>query len=166
MVGPRHDGEEEQTIRSLKNTLDDGELRERVREELELEARIDPSQLHVHAEDGAVTLSGTVTTHSQRRAGVRAAQRVQGVRAVADDIEVVLSREVERKDSEIAEAIAHERSRSDALPDSVEAEVRSGQVVLRGHVACRAQRDEAARVVRELAGVRGVANDITVEGAG
>jgi osmotically-inducible protein OsmY len=84
------------------------------------------------------------------------------VKAVADDIEVVLSREVEQRDSELAAEIAHERSWNTALPDSVKVEVRSGQVMLRGYVAHPYQRQEAARAVRNLAGVRGVANSIDV----
>jgi osmotically-inducible protein OsmY len=85
------------------------------------------------------------------------------VKAVADDIEVVLSDLVERKDSEIAEEIAHEREWNTWIPPSVKAEVRNGQVTLRGYVAWSYQRDEAARAVRHLAGVRAVSNLIEVE---
>lgn len=153
-------------MRSLKSAAGDLHLREDVLAELEWDPRIDPSRLHVHAEDGAVSLRGTVTTYAQRRAAVRAAERVQGVKAVADHIEVVLPPEVERKDSELAAEIAHERTWNTALPDTVEVEVRSGQVLLRGYVAHPYQREEAARAVRHLEGVRGVANSIDVKPQG
>ena len=78
-------------------------------------------------------------------------------------MEVVLPRDVERKDSELAAEIAHERTWNTALPDTVEVEVRSGQVLLRGYVAHPYQREEAARAVRHLEGVRGVANSIDVK---
>jgi osmotically-inducible protein OsmY len=149
-------------MRSLKSTAGDIELRERVLEELEWDPRIDPSQLHVHATEGAVSLRGTVTTHSQRLAAVQAAERLRGVHAVADDIEVVLARDVERNDSELAKEIAHERVRNTALPATVRIEVRSGHVVLDGYVAHPSQRDEAERAVRQLAGVQGVTNSIEV----
>jgi osmotically-inducible protein OsmY len=84
------------------------------------------------------------------------------VKAVADDIEVVLSRDVERRDSELAAEIARQRAWNTALPDTVEVEVRSGQVLLRGYVAHPHQREEAAHAVRHLKGVRGVANSIEV----
>jgi osmotically-inducible protein OsmY len=148
-------------MRSLKSAAGDLHLREDVLAELEWDPRIDPSDLHVHAADGAVSLRGTVTTYSQRRAAVRAAERVQGVKAVADDIEVVLPRDVKRKDSELAAEI--ERTWNTALPDTVEVDVRSGQVLLSGYVAHPHEREEAARAVRHLAGVRGVANSIDVK---
>ena len=153
----------QRAMRSLKSAAGDLHLREDVLAELEWDPRIDPSDLHVHAADGAVSLRGTVTTYSQRWAAVRAAERVQGVKAVADDIEVVLPRDVKRKDSELAAEIAHERTWNTALPDTVEVDVRSGQVLLSGYVAHPHQREEAARAVRHLAGVRGVANSIDVK---
>jgi hypothetical protein len=71
-------------------------------------------------------LRGTVTTYTQRCAAVRAAERVQGVKAVADDIEVVLPRDVERKDSELAAEIVHERAWNTALPDTCRGQEQPG----------------------------------------
>lgn len=149
-------------MKSLKRIAGDGELRERVLEELEWDPRIDPSELHVRANDGAVSLRGTVTTYSQRLAAVRAAERVRGVKAVADGIEVVLARDVARNDSELAAEIARERRSNTALPTTVDAEVRSGHVVLEGYVGHPYERDDAERAVRHLAGVQGVTNSIEV----
>jgi osmotically-inducible protein OsmY len=149
-------------MRSLKSTAGDIELRERVLEELEWDPRIDPSQLHVHAKDGALSLRGTVTTYSQRLAAVRAAERVRGVKAVADDIEVVLARDVGKNDSELAAEIARERTWNIALPATVDVEVRSGHVVLDGYVGHAHERDEAERAVRHLVGVQGLTNSIEV----
>jgi osmotically-inducible protein OsmY len=147
---------------SPRSAARDVKVREDVLAELEWDPRIDPSRLQVHASDGAVSLRGTVTTYSQRRAAVRAAERVAGVKAVADGIEVVLSRDVERNDSELAGEIGRERARNAALPDTVDVDVRSGEVVLSGYVARADQREEAERAVRRLRGVRGVANAIDV----
>jgi osmotically-inducible protein OsmY len=148
-------------MRSLKTAVRDVDLRESVF--AELDPSVDDSDIHVAVKDGAVSLSGRVTSYSQRHAAVRAAERVKGVKAVADDIEVVLSDAIERKDSEIAAEIAHERQWNTRIPDSVKAEVRNGQVTLRGSVAWSYQRDEAVRAVRHLAGVRDVSNLIEVE---
>jgi osmotically-inducible protein OsmY len=150
-------------MRSFKSVVSDADLRESVFAELDWDPSVDDSEVHVAVKDGAVSLSGRVTSYSQRHAAVRAAERVRGVKAVADDIEVVLSDVIERKDSEIAAEIAHERQWNTAIPESVKAEVRNGQVTLRGYVAWSYQRDEAARAVRHLAGVRTVSNLIEVE---
>jgi osmotically-inducible protein OsmY len=150
-------------MRSLKTAFRDGDLRDSILAELDWDPSVDDSEIRVAVKDGAVSLSGRVTSYSQRHAAARAAQRVRGVKAVADDIEVVLSDAIRRKDSEIAAEIAHERQWNTAIPDSVKAEVRNGQVTLRGAVTWSYQRDEAARAVRHLAGVREVSNLIEVE---
>ena len=150
-------------MRSLKTALSDADLRESVLAEFDWDPSVDDLELDVAVKDGAVSLRGRVMSYSQRHAAVRAAERVRGVKAVADDIDVVLPDEVDRKDSEIAAEIAYERERSTGIPDSVKAEVRNGQVTLRGSVAWSYQRDEAARAVRHLVGVRDVSNLIEVE---
>ena len=150
-------------MRSLKTVVVDGELRDSVLAELDWDPSVDDSEIQVAVKHGAVSLRGRVTAYSQRHAAVRAAARVRGVKAVADDIEVVLSDAIQRKDSEIAAEMAHERQWNTAIPDSVTAEVRNGQVTLRGSVAWSYQRDEAARAVRHLEGVRAVSNLIEVE---
>jgi len=150
-------------MRSLKAVVRDGDLRDSVLAELDGDPSVDDSEIHVAVKDGAVSLRGRVTAYSQRQAAVRAAARVRGVKAVADDIEVVLSDAVQRKDSEIAAEIAHERQWHTGMPDSVKVEVRNGQVTLRGSVAWSHQRDEAARAVGHIQGVRAVSNLIEVE---
>ena len=150
-------------MRSLKTVVVDGELRDSVLAELDWDPSVDDSEIQVAVKDGAVSLRGRVTAYSQRHAAIRAAARVRGVKAVADDIEVVLSDAIRRKDSEIAAEMAHERQWNTAIPYSVTAEVRNGQVTLRGSVAWSYQRDEAARAVRHLEGVRAVSNLIEVE---
>ena len=150
-------------MRSLKTVVRDGDLRDTVLAELDWDPSVDDSEIHVAVKDGAVSLTGRVTAYSQRHAAAWAAARVRGVKAVADDIEVVLSDAIQRKDSEIAAEIAHERQSNTAIPDSVKAEVRNGQVTLRGYVAWSYQRDEAVRAVGHLQGVRAVSNLIEVE---
>jgi osmotically-inducible protein OsmY len=150
-------------MRSFKTAVRDVDLRDSVLAELDWDPSVDDSEIRVAVKDGAVSLSGRVSSYSERHAAARAAQRVRGVKAVADDIEVVLSDAIRRNDSEIAAAIAHERQWNTAIPDSVQAEVRNGQVTLRGPVAWSYQRDEAARAVRNLVGVRDVSNLVEVD---
>jgi osmotically-inducible protein OsmY len=149
-------------MKSVHDAVGDVEVRERVLTELEWDPRIDPSHLRVRVEDGAVSLHGTVTTYSQRYAAVRAAERVGGVKAVADGIDVVLSRDTERSDAALAAEIARVRNSTTALPSTVGVEVRSGNLLLTGSVARADQRDAAARALRHLAGVRSIANAIVV----
>ena len=56
--------------------------------------------------DGAVTLTGRVPTYGEKLGAARAASRVYGVKAVADELQVRLAGEP-RDDSDVARAIAH-----------------------------------------------------------
>lgn len=60
--------------------------------------------------DGAVTLTGLVSTYAEKLAAVRAATAVYCVNAVADEVKVWLIGEP-RDDADIARAIAHIRAR-------------------------------------------------------
>ena len=149
-------------MRSLKTVASDVSLVHAVTAELEFDPRVDASRIRVAAKDGAVALSGFVTSYPQKWAAVQAAERIHGVRAVADDIEVVLAQSVRRKDAEIAAEIARERVWNTAIPAAVEVEVSNGDVTLRGEVEWSYQREEAAHAVRHLEGVRGVSNLVTL----
>lgn len=146
----------------MKTLSSDTALQEALTSELEWDPKVSAAHIRVSARDGAVTLAGYVASYPEKLAAVRAVERVYGVTAVADDIEVKLASSHERDDSDIAEEIGRERRWNTLIPDSVEAEVRTGHVNLRGEVEWSYQRNEAEHAVRHLAGVRSVTNLITV----
>jgi BON domain len=93
----------------MKTSTSDKALGDAVRTELEWDPKVDQTHIGVAAADGAVTLTGYVTSYAQEHAAVRAAERIYGVRAVADELEVRLSRPFKRNDTEIAEEISRQR---------------------------------------------------------
>jgi osmotically-inducible protein OsmY len=143
--------------------MDDKALQEAVMNELEWDPEIDSAHIGVAARDGAVTLSGHVSSYSEKWAAVKAAERVKGVVAVADELEVRLPTSSVRDDSDIAESIARALRSNASVPDSVDAEVRNGYVTLRGEVDWNYQREAAERVARHTMGVKGVSNLITLK---
>lgn len=147
----------------MKKVPGDTAMRDTVMRELEWDPRLDAGRIGVSAKDGAVVLSGHVAGYSEKRAAVNAAERVYGVRAVADEIEVKLPGASVRDDEDVAEEIARRVRWSTVVLDSVQAEVRHGHVTLRGAVEWRYQRNEAERAIQYLAGVQGVTNMITVK---
>jgi osmotically-inducible protein OsmY len=146
----------------MKPMLSDRALRNAVVKELESDPEVAASHISVTSVDGAITLGGHVMTYHEKHVAVRAAERVDAVRAVADRIEVREPSLHERADDEIAEEIARLRGRNTQSPDSVGVQVRDGRVILHGHVESAAQRVAAERVARRLTGVRAVANLIEV----
>jgi osmotically-inducible protein OsmY len=143
--------------------MDDKALQEAVTDELEWDPEVDSAHIGVAASNGAVTLSRHVSSYAEKWAAVRAAERVQGVIAVADEIEVRLPSSSLRDDSDIAESIARAFRSHIAVPDSVDAEVRHGYVTLRGEAKWNYQREAAESVARNTQGVKGVSNLITLK---
>jgi len=135
----------------MKPMISDTILRDAVMKELDADPDVAAKHISVTAIDGAVTLAGHVMTIHERHVAVRAAERVDAVRAVADDIEVREPSLHERADDEIAEEIARLRSWHAQIPTRSE---------------CKSVTDassSAESAVRRLTGVRVVDNLIKVK---
>ena len=140
-------------------------LQHDVQEELEWEPSLDASHIGVAAvQPGVVTLTGTVATYGEKVSAERAAKRVSGVRAVANDIEVRPIGSLKRTDTDIAQAVLRALEWDIAVPhEKIKARVDNGWVTLDGEVALQFQRAAAENAVRRLSGVRGVSNQIGLE---
>jgi osmotically-inducible protein OsmY len=142
--------------------LTDRDLRTRkfVTQQLEWDPAVDASAIGVAARDGAVTLTGYVNSYAEKLAAERAAKRVHGVRAVANDIEVRLK--VGRTDADIAADVAIGFRIQASIPATVQAAVHHGHVTLTGTVAWLYQKMLAEKVAGRIGGVRHVINRIAV----
>jgi osmotically-inducible protein OsmY len=150
----------------MMNDRTDIELQEEVLRELKWDARVDPADVGVTIDDGIVTLAGTVGSYAERMAAVEAAHRVRGVQDVANELEVRLPDVLQRTDTELARAVRWALEWDVFVPDEgIQSSVSNGWVTLEGTVKKPAQREDAARAIRNLAGVRGVTNDIAAVGA-
>ncbi|MCU1427022.1 MAG: Transport-associated protein [Actinomycetia bacterium] len=140
----------------------DSELRADVERELEWEPSIDASRIGVSVVDGIVTLTGEVSSYAEKWKAERTAERVRGVRGVANELEVRSA--VERSDTDIAKAAADALKWNVMVPsDKVKVKVEKGWVTLTGEVMWDFQRRAAEKTVRNLTGVRGVTNLVTVK---
>jgi osmotically-inducible protein OsmY len=144
----------------------DVELQADVADELFWETRVDPSEIAVFVEHGMVTLRGTVGTLGAKHAAEKAAQRVDGVRGVENELDVKLLTEHRHDDAELRGAVLKALSWNVFVPSGVDATVNNGVVTLTGIVEQRHQRDEAARTVRNLRGVTGIHDEIEVKNPG
>jgi osmotically-inducible protein OsmY len=142
--------------------MSDDALLQAVRAELEHDPEVNARHVGVSVVDGAVLLTGYVPLDDEKRAAVRAAERVDGVEAVADELDVQRLLPGEFTDAEIAEEIAHRRARNPEIPTSVAIEVREGHATLRGEVDSAEQRAVAEHMVRNLLGIRSVDNEVVV----
>ena len=142
----------------------DSELQRDVLDELKWEPSVDAAHLGVAVKDGIVTLTGHVTSYAQKYVAERAAKRVLGVRAVANELDVKLPGSSRRTDEDIAAAAVNALKSNLSIPsDRIKVIVSDGLVKLEGEVEWQFQKDAAARAVRYLPGVIGVTNLIIVK---
>ncbi|HEX6057661.1 MAG TPA: BON domain-containing protein [Gemmatimonadaceae bacterium] len=142
----------------------DMQLQRDIADELRWEPSIRDNDIAVAAKDGVVTLSGRVDSYAEKFAAERAAERVSGVRAIADDLEVTLPGTSRRTDTDIAHAAVNAlRWDIQAPDDRIRTKVDDGWITLEGDVEWQYQKAAAVRAVRYLTGVRGVTNLIAVK---
>jgi osmotically-inducible protein OsmY len=141
----------------------DLQLQKDVIDELHWDPSVCHSELGVATKDGVVTLSGRVDSYAEKVAASRAAERVGGVKAIADDVAVRVPDSYARTDTELAHAALEALKWNIQVPDeTVTARVANGWITLSGSVDWKFQRDAAERAVRFLTGVRGVVNTIAL----
>jgi osmotically-inducible protein OsmY len=140
----------------------DTDIKQDVLDEFIWDPEVDAADVGVEVDDGVVTLTGTVESYLTKMAAERAAQRVDGVRAVANDLSV--RGPLTHNDTDVARDVADALERNIAVPsDRVEVTVQNGKVTLRGEVSWAYQRNVAANCVQSLRGVRDVINLIQIE---
>jgi osmotically-inducible protein OsmY len=147
-------------------TKTDRQLQMDVIDELRWNPATRELEIGVAAKDGVVTLSGTVETYAQKFAAERAAERVSGVKATADDLVVRLTGAYKRTDTELAHAALNAMKWDVQVPDDrIKVRVENGWITLEGDVEWWYQRRAAEKAVRNLAGVAGIANAVLVKPA-
>ena len=142
----------------------DSQLQRDVMDELIWEPRVDHAHIGVAAKDGVVTLSGFVSNYAQKMAAEKATKRVQGVHAIAEDIQVRFASDPKTSDAEIAERILDLFKWDVTLPeDKISVKVERNWVTLTGKTDWNYQKEAARRVAGRISGVLGVTNLIEVD---
>ncbi len=142
----------------------DEDIRDDILAEIDWEPQIESTEVGVTVKNGAVTLAGTVGSFSEKLAAERAAKRVKGVYAIAEEMKVKYPSDRTVSDEEIAKRIANIIEWNTSIPrDTVKAEVRDGYVTLTGDVDWNYQREVARNQISSVLGVTAVSNLINVK---
>ena len=144
----------------VANPPTDTRLRAGIVRQLEWDPAVDDTVIHVEANAGIVTLTGRVSTYPEKLAAEKAAKRVHGVRAVRNQLDVVLK--VDRTDEDIADDAAEALRLHCTIPRDVRVTVQDATLTLSGRVDWPYQRRTAERAVRDIRGVRDLVNAMTV----
>jgi osmotically-inducible protein OsmY len=142
----------------------DQQLKQDVTNELKWEPSVNEAHIGVSVTDGVVTLSGHVPTYGEKYGAEKAAKRVLGVKAVANELHVKLAGDFARSDADVATACVNALGAHASVPkDRIKIVVNDGWVRLEGKVDWQYQKTAAEGAVRYLIGVRGVTDLIEVK---
>lgn len=142
----------------------DDQVQRDVMEELKWQPILESSEIGVAVHNGIVTLTGRVSSYSKKLAAEKAAQKVAGVKAVAEEIEVGIVTSDAITDAELAEAVLNALKWHSAVQEEkIKISVEKGTVKLEGEVDWNFQRINAKSAIENLTGVRSVINLITVK---
>jgi osmotically-inducible protein OsmY len=144
--------------------MTDQNLKQSILDELNWEPSVKAAHIGVSARNGVVTLTGHVDSYPEKWAAERCAQRVSGVKAVAEELEVRYAFSAGHADDEIAKRALQVLSWDILVPkDTVKIKVEKGWVTLTGDVNWFYQKLNAEADVHKLHGVVGVSNDIMIK---
>ena len=142
----------------------DAKLKDDVLAELAWDPAIHADSIGVIVKFGVVTLTGHINTYIEKLAVEKAVRQVDGVKAIAMELDVKLSTEHKRSDTEIAQAALYALRWHTWVPsERIQVEVDQGWVTLSGDVDWQYQLASAEQSVRNLQGVRGLTNRIMVK---
>jgi osmotically-inducible protein OsmY len=121
-----------------------------------------PDTVEATAEDGNITLTGSVSYGSQRAAAEAAVAGLVGVRNVWDDIDIAYAADPVDVDLHVQEAL----QRSALVPDDsdVKADTKEGTITLTGHVHTWAEHDAVVAAADMAIGVVEVRDNLQVTG--
>jgi osmotically-inducible protein OsmY len=141
----------------------DRDIQRDVEAELKWTPEVDDTDVAVKVQDGAVALTGFVHNSFQKYRAERAARRVKGVAAVANDIQVRWLGTVST-DPEIARsAVAILKSDLPSAAEQIRPMVHEGRITLLGEVEWHYQRELAEKLMHRIAGVSSVRNSIHIK---
>jgi osmotically-inducible protein OsmY len=137
------------------------QIKAEVLREFRQDSRLRWADIGVEVRDCTVTLTGTVASTSEVLAALEAANRADSLFYVDNQLRVNAGGRP--TDQEITGAVQGALERDEMIPEhAVQVAVSNGWVALNGHVERTREREEAERIARRTAGVRGVYNLIEV----
>lgn len=138
----------------------DAELKSEIEAELAWDPAVKDTAIGVSVRGGVVTLSGHVNTYPEKWAAEKALQRVHGVLAEALEVDVRLSPDHRRSDTDIARAAEQALSWHASIPaEAVRLIVDQGWITVQGELDWDYQRRAVERALRPLIGVIGISDE-------
>ncbi len=141
------------------------ELQKDVQDAIKWEPLLNAAEIGVTAKDGIITLTGVVNSFAKKSEAESAAKNVAGVKAVVEKIELKFGTDWTKKDdNEIATEVLNAIKWNWEVPnDKLKVKVEKGWITLEGELSWNFQKEAAKNAVKNLLGVTGVSNNITIK---
>ena len=138
----------------------DNKLGADVSDELFWDPKVDNVAIAVSANDGTITLRGTVGSLREKREAKKAAQRVFGVISVDNQLQVKLMNDEKREDADLRGDVLQALMLDALVPPTVDAKAEEGFVTLTGTADWQYERDEAELVASNIVGAVEIIDEI------
>ncbi len=141
------------------------ELQKDVQDAIKWEPLLNAAEIGVTAKDGVITLTGVVNSFAKKSEAEMAAKNIAGVKAVVEKIELKFGTDWTKKDdNEIATEVLNAIKWNWEVPNNkIKVKVEKGWITLEGELNWNFQKDAAKDAVKNLLGVTGVSNNITIK---
>jgi osmotically-inducible protein OsmY len=140
--------------------MSNDDLARLVTDELYWDPKVDSAAIAVSADDGVITLRGTVGSFREKREAKQDAERVYGVKRVNNELQVRILNQDRREDADLRGAVLQALTLDSLVPSTIDAKVDDGRVTLTGTANWQFQRDEAEFIAANVRGVIGVDDEI------
>ena len=141
----------------------DSELQKDVNTELSWDPSVSDRNIATKVNNGIVTLAGNVPHFIERTAAENAAQRVSGIKAVVNELEVKIETGFQKSDVDIARDAVESLSWHYQVPEGVKVSVSKGWITLKGKADWDYERSAAINAVSSMLGVVGVSSEIELK---
>jgi osmotically-inducible protein OsmY len=140
------------------------QLQKDVQDAIKWQPLLNAAEIGVTAKDGIVSLTGVVDSYSKKSEAECTAKNTAGVTAVIEKIEVKVPNSWSKNNTEIAnEVLKALKNRWDLPQDKVKVKVEAGWITLTGELNWNYQKEAARDAIKDLRGVTGVTNNITIK---
>jgi osmotically-inducible protein OsmY len=134
-----------------------------VTDELYWDPKVDNAAIAVSADDGEITLRGTVGSFREKREAKHAAERVYGVTSVKSELTVAPLTEKRREDADLRGDVLRALVLNSLVPETIDARVSDGFITLTGTADWQYQRDEAELMASNIVGTLDVLDEIALK---
>jgi len=146
--------------------MSNNELERQVSDELLWDPKIDNSAIAVSANDGVVSLRGTVASFRQKREAQNDVKHLSVVTGVTIELEVLILTKDRRADADLRGDVLQALVLNGVVPSTIDAKADDGKVTLTGTANWMFQRDEAESVASSIRGVISVDNEVDLVAPG